>query len=116
VVNYSTVVPDLDLRMPNIMTPNGDPKNERLRPFDPLEEVKLPDGRKVFDYFEVYQLKVYDRWGVQVFESNGPESWDGTFDSKEVEDGVYYYILNYRLACSGIDKKMAGHVEVMRQK
>lgn len=33
-------------------------------------------------------LKVYDRWGNKVYESNeGLESWDGKFNGRYVEQG-----------------------------
>lgn len=70
------VLPDCDLEIPNIFTPNGDGKN---------------------DYFMVnakhlisYSILIYNRWGKKVFESNDvTQSWDG----KNAEDGTYYYMI-----------------------
>jgi len=66
---------------PNVFTPNDDGFN---------------------DYFhikgsgmEVYNLKIYDRWGQLMFESNSPSAkWDGkTLAGVEASDGTYFYTL-----------------------
>ena len=53
------------------------------------------------DYFQVYgndiikmRLRIFDRWGNFLFESNRPEeSWDGSFNGKIMKTGVYAWIL-----------------------
>lgn len=43
-----------------------------------------------------YSMKVYDRWGQKIWESsNKKEQWDGTFQGKQVPDGVYAWLLNF---------------------
>lgn len=62
--------------IPNIFTPNNDNRNDT---YDP----QLPATSS-------YELKVFNRWGVLVFESNDPDKdWDG----KTTADGVYYILL-----------------------
>ena len=76
--------------LPNVFTPNGDGINDLFRPAS-------------YKYVHHIDLKIYNRWGNLVFETNDPEiNWDGTMLSsgKKVSPGVYYYICDvyeYRL-------------------
>ena len=72
------VVPITQLFVPNSFTPNGDDHNE-------LFVIK---GIHVIDF----SLKIFDRWGEKLFESNSIEKhWDGAFNKSKVQQGVYYY-------------------------
>ena len=42
-------------------------------------------------------VKVFNRWGEIVFESNGGDAyipWDGMFESEELPVGTYYYVID----------------------
>jgi gliding motility-associated-like protein len=47
----------------------------------------------------VKKMAVYDRWGEQVFartdiQANNPnDGWNGLFNGKEVQTGVYTYVI-----------------------
>lgn len=70
------------LSIPNIFTPNGDRVND-------LFTIK---GENIAQY----SLKVYNRWGQTVFESNEISNiWDGTYNGNPVSDGVYMYVVRY---------------------
>jgi gliding motility-associated-like protein len=72
------VVPITQLFVPNSFTPNGDDHNE-------LFVIK---GIHVIDF----SLKIFDRWGEKLFESNSIEKhWDGSFNNNKVQQGTYYY-------------------------
>lgn len=86
---------DCSLTIPNVFTPNGDGKN---------------------DYFAVeykglspYSLKIYNRWGKRVFESEDSKVyWDGRIQGQEAAAGTYFYLLL-------IDKKeYSGSVTLIR--
>lgn len=67
--------------LPNVFTPNADGTNDYFIPFP-------------YKYVESIDLKIYDRWGVLVFETTDPAiNWDGRDKStgKLCTDGVYYY-------------------------
>jgi gliding motility-associated-like protein len=73
--------------IPNVFSPNGDDKNDYFGVFSGV-------GVKQINY-----LRIYDRWGELVFQkqdlvpSNDPsQGWDGTFNNKPVQTGVYVYI------------------------
>ena len=77
------VIQPLSEILPNAITPNGDGLN---------------DVFKTNDYFELLDLKIFNRWGQKVYSSNGSqEGWDGTFAGENVPAGVYVYIIQVRL-------------------
>ncbi|MCD6332002.1 MAG: gliding motility-associated C-terminal domain-containing protein [Bacteroidales bacterium] len=84
----------LNYSLPNVFTPNGDGMNDKLRP-NPYSRV------------EKIQLKIYNRWGNLVFETENPEiNWDGKsrMTGKKVPPGVYYYV------CDVYEKRLTGSV------
>lgn len=67
--------------LPNVFTPNADGTNDFFIPFP-------------YQYIESIDIKIYDRWGVLVFETKDPAlNWDGhdRTTGKLCTDGVYYY-------------------------
>ncbi len=86
VVNHSVIVELINLTIPDGFSPNGDGKNDRF---------VIPE---VVPYEA--QLKVWNRWGDIVFESNAYNNeWDGTCQSDrcmgkgDLPDGTYFYTL-----------------------
>jgi gliding motility-associated-like protein len=90
------------LYIPNTFTPNGDEHNDFL----------LTTG----DYVKSFNIRIYDRWGVMMFESSDLNYyWDGTFGGKKVPDGVYTYVVKYAHDLNTDEKlTLSGHVNVMR--
>ncbi|MFT6500397.1 MAG: gliding motility-associated-like protein [Crocinitomicaceae bacterium] len=73
----------LDLVTVNdVITPNGDGDND----YWVLENISYTEGCNV---------QVFNRWGAQVFETDGYDNtWGGTSEGGEVlAEGVYYYII-----------------------
>jgi gliding motility-associated-like protein len=82
--------------LPNAVTPNGDGYNDLFIPFP-------------YRYIRSIDLKVYNRWGGLVFETNNPDvNWDGTDmnTGKAVSPGVYFY------QCTVNEVRLAGLVPV----
>jgi len=74
---------DCFVHIPNAFTPNGDGLNERFRPLSECE-------------FNIYHLRIFNRWGILVFDSQDPsEAWDGTFAGEAVQQGSFVYHLSY---------------------
>ena len=72
------MVPITQLFVPNTFTPNGDDHNE-------LFVIK---GYNII----TYNLKVFNKWGEQLFESDNIEKyWDGKYNNKQVQQDAYYY-------------------------
>jgi gliding motility-associated-like protein len=69
---------------PNAITPNGNDLNETFKP--------VPDCEKLRDY----NLKVYNRWGELLYETNALENgWDASYKNAMVQDGVYMWLCTY---------------------
>jgi gliding motility-associated-like protein len=49
----------------------------------------------IYDCVIKAEVFIYDRWGNLVYIGDGLESWDGTFNGKFVEQGVYVFIYKY---------------------
>ncbi len=68
------------LYSPNAMSPNYDDINDGFRQMTPC----LVDS---------YSLKIYNRWGEQIFESDAIDVvWDGRFEAAVVKQGVYVWV------------------------
>jgi hypothetical protein len=59
-------------------------------------------------------LKVYNQWGVLVFETNDPEiNWDGTSRTgKKLNPDTYYYVCRIFSINSSLDLK-SGFIEIV---
>ncbi|MBF8965117.1 gliding motility-associated C-terminal domain-containing protein [Pontibacter sp. FD36] len=81
---------------PNIFTPNGDGLND----FFEIPGMPADVCTSTFQH-----IRIYNRWGKEVFASTAHNfKWDG----KNVNDGVYYYVIDY-----GVDK-FRGSVTLVR--
>jgi len=71
--------------IPDAFSPNGDGSNDVL----------FVRGNSIRDM----DFMVFDRWGGKVFESNSSDQgWDGTRFGSAMPEGVYVYLLTYKLA------------------
>jgi len=90
-----TIIDDI-LQFANVFTPNGDGVNDL---FIVKNIEKYPES----------ELKLFNRWGVEVFTYVGYKNdWDG----HGVPDGTYFYMLTYQF--KGEQKVYKGSVTVMR--
>ena len=82
-ITINTVTNEINTLIPNAISPNGDGKNDVWK----LEFVSLlyPEAR----------VEIYNRWGQQLFSSQGyTNPWDGTYNNELVPDGTYYYVID----------------------
>lgn len=108
-----------EIKWPNVISPNHDLWNRFLRPF-----IVTPDGERIVpkkteldDIFDVFELQIYNRWGNLIYEGHSAEPfWDGFIGANESEDGTYYFIARWQLACGESDlEETAGYFEVLRK-
>ncbi len=81
----------------NQFSPNGNNQNEVLRINRTMTDSET--GVQV-DVNLQYKIKIYDRYGNLVFETekvNDVDVWDGTYEGKESPKGTYFYIMNYSI-------------------
>lgn len=89
------------LALPNAFSPNGDGENDVLRVLGS-------------QYVQSVELRIYNRWGQQVFYTNQKEQgWDGTFKGQPAPLGVYAYTLVATLANGEVIHKK-GNVTLKR--
>ncbi|NNK39323.1 MAG: gliding motility-associated C-terminal domain-containing protein, partial [Winogradskyella sp.] len=121
-------------------TTDGDPTNDpTIVITDPVDEVLViydfitpDDGNGRNDFFNIEglesypnnNLKIYNRWGVLVFEQNayqqpGSRLFDGTSNGRvtvrqeeKLPAGVYYYVLTYD--ANGVSENIAGPMYIKR--
>jgi len=63
---------------------------------------------------ENYSLRIYNRWGALIFESNEPgRGWDGLFKGEKAPAGTYVYTLQYKNQ-DGKKKQKKGTVTLIR--
>ncbi len=90
-----------DLVIPNIITPNGDGKNEKFY---------IPN----VEYYPNSTMVIYNRWGRKVFEST---NYQGDWDGENCADGVYFWVftINYGDRGNGTEyKQQNGTITVLR--
>jgi len=107
------LVAEVELVIPNVITPNADGKNDRFR-----IGTKRTDGNGVditnASSFSYFKLQIFDRWGVQVHESEGVGAgWDGRIGGSVAAPGVYYYILNADHSCLDTDIEKVGELTLI---
>jgi len=78
---------ELKLYFPNIFSPNGDGFNDKLQIF----KNTIPA--------DIERISIFDRYGNKVYQNDSfgfgenSDGWDGTFNSKPVEVGVYIIMI-----------------------
>lgn len=88
------------LQIPNAITPNGDGQNDvfRVVPFEGFELVR--------------EMRIYDRWGKEVYRGAGNAAWDGLVDGQPGVSDTYVYVLT--ILCDEKEEKIVGDVTVIR--
>lgn len=73
-----------DALIPNIFSPNSDGRNDRFEP-------------QIVCDTEGYIMRIFNRWGKQVFESTSQHThWDGSLsDGSTASEGIYFYTLDF---------------------
>ncbi|MBK8472846.1 MAG: CotH kinase family protein [Sphingobacteriales bacterium] len=74
---------------PTAFSPNNDGVNDDFKLLTPCA-------------IREYSLRVFDRWGRQVFTSNDPAiGWNGRLEGRDCEIGVYVWVADYELEDNG---------------
>jgi gliding motility-associated-like protein len=80
------------LRIPDIITPNGDGVNDVL----------IIEG---IDRFPANELMIYNRWGSEVYATeNYTNDWDAMWRGTPLPNGTYFYVLNNRTTGENLGK------------
>lgn len=88
------------IKIPNILTPNGDGVNEYF-----TTDI-------IRDAFPNAVISIYDRWGKLISRYNGSElGWDGTYNGKLMPSTDYWYEIEVK----ELKKTFTGHFTLLRQ-
>ena len=89
------------IKMPSIFTPNNDYKNDLFIPIN-------------YGCITNSVLKIYNRWGVQVYFSQFLEKgWNGKHFSEDCAEGVYFWVVEFQTN-TGNHKSASGSVNLLR--
>lgn len=101
-LDFSRCPPVCESEFPDIITPNGDGRNDLFRLFTncPVED---------------YQLVIFNRWGQEVYSSNADErGWDGTKNGEPQPMDGYLYIASFRFPLSDELQQKDGQFTLIR--
>jgi gliding motility-associated-like protein len=91
-----------DIFMPNAFTPNGDDLNDLY----PNVKYEVKGAH--------YDLKLYNRWGEKLLETNSPDgNWDGLIYGKPAPEGVYVFKLTW-IGCDNYIRTQYGDFTLLR--
>ena len=91
-----------ELFMPDAFTPNEDGVNDYF-PENKYSNLSSP-----------YNLKIYNRWGEQIYECNASNiNWDGFYDNLMAPQDVYVYLVRYT-GCDGKERILRGTFNLLR--
>jgi gliding motility-associated-like protein len=104
---YVRVKKDRSVYHPNIISANG----------DNINDVFFLSGNALSSQGQF--LRIFDRWGNKVFESNAfvlnesSSGWDGTFRGKSVVPGVYTWVASLKYI-DGFEQWLRGDITVIK--
>ncbi len=97
------VIPNYDVFIPNIFTPNGDGNNDVFKLFGNLPAMKF------------VEVGIFNRIGEKVFSSNDIYfEWDGLYKGRPADAGVYVYQVKAVFADNHTEKLFKGTVTLLR--
>jgi gliding motility-associated-like protein len=95
--------------LPNVFTPNSDGQNDLYTPILP------------YRFVDKVEMKIFNRWGNLVFETNDPMiNWNGKEQKtkKDAKEGVYFYSCKvYEIRVEGVqasNKILSGYIHLIR--
>lgn len=98
-----TVIPNYDVFVPNVFTPNGDGTNDTWGIFGNLPGIKQ------------IEIAVFNRIGEKVYQSNDVNfQWDGNYKGAPAPPGVYVYTAKFVWLNNHSDNDYKGTITLMR--
>ncbi|MFI5453082.1 gliding motility-associated C-terminal domain-containing protein [Pedobacter sp. UC225_61] len=98
--NVSTDLKEIigDVMVPNVITPNGDGKNDVFR----IDGLELRPNNT---------LSIFNRWGNEVYRSNG--SYKNDWNGNGLNEGTYYYLLKIKEK-DGSERSTTGWITLIK--
>lgn len=102
-VSVQLSISESELKVPNIFSP--DANSETAKVF-----------RVTYKSLVKFKCTIFNRWGNKLYEWTDPsQGWDGKYNGKYVNTGVYFYAID-ALGSDGKHYKKAGDINVIRKK
>lgn len=99
---YTVGVGASELKIPNAFTPNGDGINDEWK----------VSYRSILSF----SCTIFDRYGNQLFHFTDPsQGWDGKHKGKDVQPGVYFYVIE-AVGADGKKYKKGGDINIIKAK
>ncbi len=96
------IAPDVIYYMPNAFSPGND---------DQINDFFKPRG---LAYAQSYKFIIFDRWGEMLFKTDNPQlGWDGSFGGEYVEQGIYFYRLEF-VGSDDLRHEEKGNIMILR--
>lgn len=97
------------LDLPNVITPNGDGKNDTWKP--------MTKNGQANDITHSYKLIIFDRYGRQIISKEGINiiEWDGTQNGIILPDDSYWYLLESSKKTGVIQVQYSGSILLKRK-
>jgi len=89
-------IAEVNLKVPNVFTPNGDGYNDLF-------------AIKDLEYYMSNEIAIFNRYGKKVYSRN---NYQGDWDGGNLMDGVYFYVLRAK-GYFGTDT-FKGSISIMR--
>lgn len=89
-----------NIKVPNVITPNGDGKNDVLK----------VDG---IELYKENTIAIFNRWGNEVFRSQG--GYQNNWDGNGLSEGTYFYVLKL-VSRDGVSSSKTGYITLLRDK
>ncbi len=99
-IYISTENCDGSIYIPNVFSPNADGNNDFFTAYG--------------NHHLIESFKIFDRWGGLIWATNSDESWDGTSNGQDVQNGIYVYLLQYTDTRTLRKKLKSGDVMLIR--
>jgi len=97
---FVTIEPLKSFFVPNSFSPNNDGLNDVFKPVVP--------------YCKSMDLKIFDRWGNLIYNTNNTEhGWDGKYKGENAQSDVYVYKILIEFF-DGSFKDAHGHITLVR--
>ena len=93
------------------------PRGDLPNVFSPGNHDGVNDVWKVtYKSLAVFHCWIFNRWGNLVYEYTDPDGgWDGTYNGKPVDTGVYYYVITAE-GTDGVKYKKRGDITILNYK
>jgi len=104
---FIMVNPNKPIFIPNAFSPNFDGNNDKFTIFGGPAAVRITE------------LRIFDRWGNMVYNgvdlpiSDGRFGWDGLFDGRELQQGVYGYVAKV-LFLDDLEETFGGDITLVK--